>query len=114
MVTGNQVKLCVTPEIWDEYDKRIPEILGREGKGVDPRPMLNELVRIAYFVTASPLGKQRSRDLKDDRYLACALAAQAKYIVTNDRDLLDLEKPFGVSIVTPIQFLVYVRSQSHA
>ena len=112
LVTGNQVKLCVTPAIWEEYDKRIPEILAEEKPDIDPRPLLNEIVRISHFVTPSPLGKQRSRDLKDDRYLACALAARAKFVVSNDRDLLDLEKPFGIAIVTPIQFLLHVRGQS--
>lgn len=51
------------------------------------------------------LGKQRSRDAKDDPYLAAALAARAKVIVSYDNDLLDLEKPFGIEIVRPSQFL---------
>ena len=32
--------------------------------------------------------------------------------VSNDRDLLVLGKPFGVPVVTPIQFLKLVRSRS--
>ena len=47
----------------------------------------------------------RSRDLKDAPYLACALAARATFIVTRDADLLDLEKPFGIGILTPRAFL---------
>ncbi len=112
LVTGYQVKLCVTPDIWAEYSKRVPEVLAEEKRKVDPRPLLNELVRVARFVEPAPLGKPRSRDLKDDRYLACALAAGAKFIVTSDRDLLELGKPFGVAIVTPIQFLLHVRGQT--
>jgi uncharacterized protein len=53
-----------------------------------------------------PLGKQRSRDAKDDPYLACALAAGAKIIVSRDEDLLALQKPFGIEIITPRQLLV--------
>ena len=53
------------------------------------------------LVDPSPLGKQRSRDAKDDPYLAGALAAGAKIIVSRDEDLLALEKPFGIHIVTP-------------
>ena len=56
-------------------------------------------------VEPSPLGKQRSRDAKDDPYLACALAAGAKVIVSRDDDLLALEKPFGIQIVTPRELL---------
>jgi uncharacterized protein len=56
-------------------------------------------------VEAHPLGKQRSRDAKDDPYLACALAAGAKMIVSRDEDLLALGKPFGIEIITPRQLL---------
>jgi len=57
------------------------------------------------LVEPQPLGKQRSRDAKDDPYLAAALAARARCIVTYDDDLLALGKPFGVEIIRPSQFL---------
>jgi putative PIN family toxin of toxin-antitoxin system len=57
------------------------------------------------LVEPAPLGKQRSRDAKDDPYLACALAAAAKVIVSRDDDLLALEKPFGIQIITPRELL---------
>ena len=57
------------------------------------------------LVAPAPLGKQRSRDVKDDPYLACALAAGAKFIVSRDDDLLTLEKPFGIQIITPRELL---------
>jgi predicted nucleic acid-binding protein len=57
------------------------------------------------LVEPAPLGKQRSRDAKDDPYLACALAAGAKIIVSRDDDLLALGKPFGIQIVTPRELL---------
>lgn len=58
------------------------------------------------LVEPALLGKQRSRDLKDDPYLACALGAGAKFIVTRDDDLLVLGKPFGIQITTPRELLV--------
>ena len=57
------------------------------------------------LVEPAPLGKQRSRDAKDDPYLACALSAGAKVIVSRDDDLLALEKPFGIQIITPRELL---------
>jgi predicted nucleic acid-binding protein len=57
-------------------------------------------------VEPAPLGKQRSRDVKDDPYLACALGAGAKIIVTRDGDLLALGRPFGIQIITPRELLV--------
>ncbi|MBI5773712.1 MAG: hypothetical protein HZA89_08215 [Verrucomicrobia bacterium] len=38
-------------------------------------------------------------------YLACALAAGAKFSASRDDDLLALEKPFGIQIVTPRDLL---------
>ena len=57
------------------------------------------------LVEPSPLGRQRSRDAKDDLYLACALAAGAKVIVSRDDDLLAMKKPFGIDIITPRELL---------
>jgi len=66
---------------------------------------------VAQFVEPAPLGKRRSRDRQDDRYLAAALGAGAKVIVTSDRDLLALGEPFGIAMQTPIQFIKMVRSR---
>jgi len=70
-----------------------------------PYTILDWYYRTVKTVTPAPLGKQRSRDSKDDPYLACALAAKAKIIVSRDKDLLVLEKPFGVEIIDPREFL---------
>jgi putative PIN family toxin of toxin-antitoxin system len=66
-----------------------------------PWTVLNWWFSFARGVEPAALGKQRSRDAKDDPYLACALAASARLIVSLDEDLLTLEKPFGIEIVTP-------------
>jgi predicted nucleic acid-binding protein len=65
--------------------------------------------RKATVYEPAPLGSQRSRDADDDPFLACALASGAKTIISRDNDLLILEKPFGIEIVTPRQFLARLR-----
>lgn len=67
----------------------------------DPHTILDWYYRTVRLVDPAPLGKPRSRDLKDDPYLACALGAGAKCIISRDEDLLVLQKPFGISIITP-------------
>ena len=57
------------------------------------------------LVEPAPLGKPRSRNDRDDPYLAAALAAKARVLGTYDQDLLVLGKPFGVPIVRPARFL---------
>ena len=73
--------------------------------GVNPEPWLNWIERKAKVYEPAPVGKQRSRDPDDDPFLACALASGAKVIISKDNDLLILEKPFGIEILTPRQFL---------
>ena len=105
------VTAAVTSEVWQEYEDRVPAILAEHQREADPAPVLRKLAMMARLVDPAPLGKRRSRDASDDRYLAAALAADAA-IVTNDRDLLDLGKPFGVMIITPAGFMRWLRDAS--
>ena len=50
-----------------------------------------------------------SRDVDDDAMIAAAIAGRAEFLITNDRDLLDIaaekQQKFKFQIVTPAQFL---------
>jgi putative PIN family toxin of toxin-antitoxin system len=50
------------------------------------------------------------RDPDDLAVLACALSGNAEYIVTGDRDLLDLRSFEGMQIVKSSTFLQYLRT----
>ena len=47
----------------------------------------------------------RCRDADDDKFIACAVAASADFIVSGDRDLLDMGKCKSVRIVSASAFL---------
>ncbi len=49
-------------------------------------------------------------DPDDDRFIACALALKAAYIVTGDKALLDVRHYEGIDVVTPRAFLDIVRA----
>jgi putative PIN family toxin of toxin-antitoxin system len=104
LVACRQVFLYVTDEILAEYEAVIPETLAEEMPKIDPQPKLAWIRNKSRLVEPAPLGKRRSRDAKDDIYPAAALAASA-CIVTYDKDLLILEKPFGIEIIRPPEFL---------
>jgi putative toxin-antitoxin system toxin component, PIN family len=99
------VFLFATDAILAEYELVIPETLAEELPDINPHPKLVWVRARSQMVEPSPLGRRRSRDAKDDIYLAAALAASAEYIVTCDKDLLDLGKPFGVETIRPAEFL---------
>ncbi len=100
--------LALTVPIFAEYAE-VARRVGTKIPEVRPEPWLQWIERKAKVYEPAPIGKQRSRDPQDDPFLACALASGAKTIISKDADLLVLEKPFGIEIVTPRQFLARFR-----
>jgi putative PIN family toxin of toxin-antitoxin system len=96
-------QLAVTAEILEEYAALAALMTVRTG--IRSSGQIEWMRAKAKFFEPAPLGKQRSRDSKDDMFLACALAANAEFIVTGDKDLLELRKPFGIEILDPRKFL---------
>jgi putative PIN family toxin of toxin-antitoxin system len=52
------------------------------------------------------------RDPKDDKFLACAGEGKAHYLVSSDRDLLEMRHYQDVAIVNPGQFLLALELHS--
>lgn len=105
LVARRLVRPCVTSGIEAEYRDTCLELQQTRFPDRSPLPFLGWIHQKALHCVPAPLGKQRSRDATDDPFLACALAAQAKYIAASDRDLLSLGKPFGVAIITPAELI---------
>lgn len=98
------VELVISREIIEEY-VRVGEELAARFPGVDLGPALELVAACFTFVAAAPLSEQVSQDPDDDKFLACALAAEAEYIVSGDRDLLDVSPHEGVTVLKPRVFL---------
>ena len=71
--------------------------------GMDTRRVL-DLLSQAEIVELSSI-PQVSRDPKDDKFLATAVAGEADYVISEDRDLLDLGEYQGIKIVDVATFL---------
>jgi putative PIN family toxin of toxin-antitoxin system len=110
LIATRRVFLYATQDVLAEYEDAIPVTLADELPGLNPRPHLVWIRAKSRLIEPVPLGKQRSRDPKDDIYLAAALAAGAEFLVTYDRDILDLGSPFGIETIRPAEFLRRVRS----
>ena len=50
-----------------------------------------------------------SRDPKDNPVLECAVAGKADFIVSGDKDLLDLNSFQKITIINPRQFLLFLK-----
>jgi putative PIN family toxin of toxin-antitoxin system len=105
LAAKRRIALCVTESILAEYEAVVPDRLREEMPELHPQPKLAWIRAKSKLFEPAPLGKQRSRDPKDDPYLACALAARAHYIISYDEDLLKLKKPFGIEIIRPAELL---------
>lgn len=99
-----RVRVFASDWILGEAKAAIADLQQQGKMAHDPMPILNWFLDKVKLVTPAPVGKQRSRDPKDDPILGTALAAGAGIIVSMDYDLLDLEKPFGISILRPAGF----------
>jgi predicted nucleic acid-binding protein len=97
----------MTKAILTEYQSTAERFSKKPGKyqGFKWHPLFDLVQTRAGFFEPAPLGKQRSRDAQDDIFLACALASGAKIIASKDHDLLDMEKPFGIEMLTPANFV---------
>lgn len=101
-------QLAISLPVFAEYTE-VARRLAMKYPQVNPEPWLQWIKSKALFYDPFSLGKRRSRDPDDDLILACALAANAKMIISKDDDLLVLKKPFGIEILTPRQFLTRFR-----
>jgi len=103
-----EAELFVSPDLLKEY-RDVPLFLESEGKLTHGQ--LKALISgFASFVTrAIPVNPQRElslcRDPEDNMLLECCLESRANFLVTGDKDLLDLrDLPFDLRVLTPRQF----------
>lgn len=106
-----EFRIAVTGQVLLEYETVARTLAEDEGifYGMHWRPLFDWVRQKADYFEPAALGKPRSRDAKDDAFLACALAAQAKILVSYDADLLDLEKPFGIDVLKPVEFVRFIK-----
>jgi putative PIN family toxin of toxin-antitoxin system len=102
-------KTVVNQEILDEYAAIAAELRARLFPRTQPSGSLAWIASKSIHVEPMPLLARLSRDPDDNVFVATGAAAHAAYLVTQDRDLLVLGKPFGVSIVTPVELIRQIR-----
>jgi putative PIN family toxin of toxin-antitoxin system len=99
LVDEDRVTLCVSPEVLAEVRDVLtrPKTLLRFPQ-LSPESVeafVQNAENKAVLFTGVPQADALPRDPKDEPYLNLAVAAKAKYLVSRDRDLLDLMKDEG-------------------
>jgi putative PIN family toxin of toxin-antitoxin system len=104
--------LLFTAGIADELDEKLatrPDLAARIPRA-DADELLLTLGTVAEVIPR--LGEpypEVGRDRKDDYVIAHAVAANADYLVSWDKDLRDLVQVDGVKVVSPPEFLALLR-----
>ena len=108
VIRAQKIILVTSPVILEEINdvvnrERVVKLTKMSLK--ERADFMDKLIERSDVTPGMQLSQIVSRDVKDDKFLACAVEANADYIVTGDRDLLDLKVYEGIKIVAPREFL---------
>lgn len=93
--------LVLTSHILEEFSLILRNISARKSF----RKRMDKIISQAILIKKAPRVNVVTEDPEDNKFLSCALAGRADYIITSDRHLLVLRKFRGIKIVKPVQFL---------
>lgn len=102
---NGQITLCLSKPIVEEY----VEVLRR--LGLQDEIELKELVGLfaqgpgVLFSATTPRLKIVDKDPDDNKFIECAVALNATYVISGDKGLLGVGAYMGISIVTPRQVI---------
>ncbi len=99
-----RVQLAVCLEILAEY-RQVAARLSQRYKGIDISSLLDLVAVHSHVVQATPLPKPICDDPKDDIFLACALAAGTRIVVSGDKHLLAVSGWAGIRVLRPKIFV---------
>jgi putative PIN family toxin of toxin-antitoxin system len=101
----SQHTLVFSPETFDELQTRLYRPKFDRYITLEQRQrLLHDFNACAHWVNLTPYPVY-CRDPDDDKFIATALQAQADWLVSGDRDLLDAQPPAKLRILTASQAL---------
>ncbi|WP_081441681.1 putative toxin-antitoxin system toxin component, PIN family [Rickettsiella grylli] len=90
-------------EILEEYS-RVSDILSKKYPHVDLAPFINLIIKDSLLFKPIKLKTPVSRDPDDDKFIAVALAANCRIIISGDNDLLSITGYKDIEIINPNEF----------
>ncbi len=102
---SGEVALCLSKPIVDEYI----EVLRR--LGLQNEKELDELLGLfahgfhVVFTAKTPELHVVEKDPDDNKFIECAVALKADFIITGDKALLEIQDYMAIKIVSPKDFL---------
>ena len=100
-----KITLCLSNDILDEYINVLKRI------GLADEDELAELLSLfskgfnILFTMKTPKLEIVKEDPDDDKFIECAIALKAEYIITGDKAILSLGQYMNIRILSPIEFI---------
>ncbi len=105
-ILNGTYKLVISNEILSEYE----EILGKQTTPEIANNVVNLLISLPNVIFQEVYFKWNfiTQDVDDNKFVDCAIAGNAKYIVTEDKHFnnLDTEDLFGLEVLNADDFIV--------
>lgn len=95
----------LTEGIQAEYEAVLERVKQKYRFTTDAELWLDALRESAVWVEWEPMRKRVCRDFRDEIFIEAALTAKCQTIIACNRELTGLEKPFGIDIYTPREWL---------
>ena len=106
-----EYEIVVFDTIPREFAETAWELKLEENLASNPQPWLNWINGRATITAPVALNEPVCPDADDEKFIECAPAARAAYIVSRDRHLLHLERPFGITVVDDREFVAIIKGQ---
>ncbi|MGB7748086.1 MAG: PIN domain-containing protein [Verrucomicrobiia bacterium] len=95
----------MTEEMLAEYETGLERVKQEQQFTTDSGLWVDALRPSALWVEWQAIGKIVCRDFKDEILIDAAVTAGCHTIIARDRDLTVMEKPFGINLYTPHEWL---------
>lgn len=105
--------LIVSPSLLAEVEDvlnrdRIMKLHKHSSKSL--QKIISQLANLSYIMPGK-IEIEIVRDPNDDKIIIAAVEGNADYIVSRDKDLLDLKEYQGIKIITPEEFMGILRAE---
>ena len=118
LVRNGVIAVCISRDILAEFERVLayPKFVSQLAAiHKTPQEVIDDFLEIAEYYVAEKLPTTVIfNDPSDDMFLACALTAGARFIISGDKHLISLKYFHGVSILSPAQFLKIFRQHEKA
>lgn len=100
---NGQIQIVLSQDILDEY-QRVAESLSIK-YSVDILPIIDLVTVHGHFVDTQGIEVIACADPGDNKFIECAIAGDAKIVVSGDKHLLNIKDYRGIKMVKPKQFV---------